>query len=111
MDKLENYRRIIQDLLIKHSEQKLFYGDVDTEVIFDRERDRYQVVDVGWDANQFIYGCSIHIDIKNDKVWIQWNSTEDDIALDLVALGIPKTDIVIGMHPPDLRKFTEYAVG
>ncbi len=111
MDKLEKYRQIVQDLLLKYGEQKLSYGDVDREVIFDRDRDRYQVVDVGWDANQFIYGCSIHIDIKNGKVWIQWNSTEDDIAADLVGLGVSKSDIVIATHPPALRKFTEYAIG
>ncbi len=111
MDKLTKYRQIIQDLLTKHGNQKISYGDVDTEVIFDQERDHYQVMHVGWDNNQFVYGCAIHIDIKNDKVWIQWNSTEDDIAADLVALGIPKADIVIGLHPPDMRRFTEYAIG
>jgi hypothetical protein len=111
MDKLDNFRHVIQDLLMKYGECHFANGDIETEVIFDRERDRYQVVNVGWDNNQFVHGSVIHIDIKNSKIWIQWNSTEDDIAADLVNLGIPKTDIVIGMHPPDLRKFTEYAVG
>jgi XisI protein len=111
MDKLGNYRQIIQDLLMNYGDQKISYGDIDTEVIFDKERDHYQIVHVGWDGNQFIYGCAIHIDIKNGKVWIQWNSTEDDIAADLVASGIPKEDIVLGLHPPDMRRFTEYAVG
>jgi hypothetical protein len=111
MDKLDKYRQIVQDLLTKHGNQKMSYGDVDTEVIFDVSRDRYQVVDVGWDGNQSMYGCSIHLDIKNGKVWIQWNSTEDDIAADLVDLGIPKEDIVLGLQPPNMRKFTPYAVG
>jgi XisI protein len=111
MDKLDKYRQIVQDLLTKHGNQKMSYGDVDTEVIFDETRDRYQVVDVGWDGNQSMYGCSIHLDIKNGKVWIQWNSTEDDIAADLVDLGIPKEDIVLGLQPPNMRKFTPYAVG
>jgi hypothetical protein len=110
MDKLEKYRKIVQDLLTENGNQKLSYGDVETEIIFDKERDHYQVVHVGWDGNQFIYGCAIHIDIKNDKIWVQWNSTEDDIAADLVKAGIPHSDIVIGLHPPSLRKFTAYAV-
>jgi hypothetical protein len=25
--------------------------------------------------------------------------------------GIPKEDIVMGFHPPDVRKFTEFAEG
>jgi hypothetical protein len=49
MDKLGIYRQVVRDLLLKYGEQKLSYGDVDREVIFDVDRDRYQVVDVGWD--------------------------------------------------------------
>jgi hypothetical protein len=37
--------------------------------------------------------------------------TEQDIAEDLVRLGVPKKDIVIGFHPPVLRQLTDYAVG
>ena len=110
MDKLDKYRQIIQSLVQHHGSQKISYGDVETQILIDKERDHYQVVHVGWDGDRFIHGCSIHIDIKGDKVWIQWNSTEDDIATDLTAQGIPKEDIVVGLHPPNLRKFTEYAV-
>jgi hypothetical protein len=111
VDKLEKYRKVVQDLLMTHGNQKMSYGDVETEVIFDKERDRYQVVDVGWDGNQSMYGCSIHLDIKDEKIWIHWNSTEDDIAADLVALGVPKEDIVLSLQPPNMRRFTPYAVG
>jgi XisI protein len=51
-----------------------------------------------------------HLDIKDGKIWIQWNGTEDDIAAELVALGVPKHDIVLGFHTPVLRQYTEYAV-
>ena len=53
---------------------------------------------------------SEHLDIKGGKIWIQWNGTEDDIAAELVALGVPKHDIVLGFHTPLLRQYTEYAV-
>ncbi len=110
MDKLTHYRQLIQDFLLQRENQNLSYGNVETEVAFDKERDHYQIIHVGWDGNQFVYGCVIHIDIKHNKIWIQWNSTEDDIAADLVNLGIPKEDIVLGLHHPDVRKFTDYAV-
>ncbi len=38
-----------------------------------------------------------------------WNGTEDDIAADLVAAGVPKSDIVLGFQSPFMRQFTEYA--
>jgi hypothetical protein len=50
------------------------------------------------------------VEIINNKIWIQCDNTEDGIALELVAAGIPKSDIVLAFHPPDVRKFTEFAV-
>jgi XisI protein len=65
---------------------------------------------VGWQNERRIYGCILHLDIKDGKIWLQHNGTESDIAQELVELGIAKTDIVIGFHSPFKRQFTEYAV-
>ena len=62
--------------------------------IFDTERNHYQIVHVGWENKQRVYGCSMHIDIKDEKIWIQWNATEIDIANELVEMGVAKQDIV-----------------
>jgi len=43
MDKLENYRLYIQNLLEKHSHFKT-QDDVQSELIFDTVRDRYQLM-------------------------------------------------------------------
>lgn len=56
------------------------------------------------------YGCVLHLDIKNSKIWIQYNGTEIDVAQKLVNLGVPKSDIVLGFHAPHRRQFTDYAV-
>jgi hypothetical protein len=65
---------------------------------------------MGWNGHRRIYGCTIHIDIKNSKIWIQHNMTEIDLAQELVSLGVPKEDIVLGFHSPFMRQFTDYAV-
>jgi XisI protein len=64
---------------------------------------------IGWNKERYIFSPSIKIDIKNDKVWIQCNNTEADIAQELIEMEIPKQDIVIGFHPPSARKFTDFA--
>jgi hypothetical protein len=102
MGKLEKYREYIQQLLTKYGSYKPSYGDV---------REHYQLVNVGWENKRRVYGCSIHIDIKNEKIWIQWNGTEINIAEELVLMGVPKQDIVIGFHSPYKRQFTDFAVG
>jgi XisI protein len=39
-------------------------------------------------------------DIKDGKIWIQRNMTEADLGQELVEMGVPKEDIVLGLHPP-----------
>ena len=108
MDKLTRYREIIQKILKNYSDRR---SDdiVESQTIFDRERDHYQIVNVGWNKDKRIYGCVIHLDIKNGKIWLQYNGTEIDIAEELVDLGVPRTDIVLGFQAPYRRKFTDYA--
>ena len=110
MERLTGYRQLIKQILIEHSQNKPAYGDIEVETIFDTEHDHYQIVHVGWDGDNWVHSCILHIDIKGGKIWLQWNGTEDDIAVDLVAAGVPKDDIVLGFQSPFMRQFTEYAV-
>lgn len=110
MDKLTEYRQKIQQILTKYSQYKPSYGEVEIEEIFDVNRDRYQLISVGWNKQKRVYGSMMHLDIKNEKIWIQQNTTEVDIATELVEMGVPKQDIVIGFHTPKMRQLTDFAV-
>ncbi|MCP4344773.1 MAG: XisI protein [Desulfobacterales bacterium] len=109
MDKIETYRMHIKKLIAEYGKYKPSYGEIEVELIFDTEHDHYQLVNVGWHDQRRIMGCYLHIDIKNGKIWIQHNGTEDDIAEELVKSGVPKDDIVLGFHAPYKRKYTGYA--
>ena len=109
MDRMTDYRPIIRNVLSPYAEIRYANGDIQNEVIFDEEHDRYLVVSVGWDRTKRIHGALIHLDIHNGKVWIQRDGTEHGIARELVAAGIPKEQIVLGFHPADVRPHTEYA--
>ncbi|MGG6238873.1 XisI protein [Nodosilinea sp. AN01ver1] len=110
MDKLESYRKILQKLLYDYAQLGDADAAVETQIIADTVRDHYQLVQVGWQNDWRIYGCILHLDIKDGKVWLQHNGTEDDIPAELAKMGVPKTDIVVGFHSPFKRQFTEYAV-
>ncbi len=109
MAELDHYREKIQQLLQEYAALSNDNSEIETETIFDTVRDHYQLVQVGWQNGRRVYGCILHLDIKNGKVWLQHNGTENSIAAELVALGIPKSDIVIGFHSPFKRQFTDYA--
>jgi XisI protein len=61
----------------------------------------YQLVSVGWkNSDTRIYGCVIHVDIIDEKFWVQHDGIEDAIADQLVEKGVPKKDIVLAYHAP-----------
>lgn len=122
MDKLNRYRNIVQTALsnyVKMRSGPSNHSELELQTLFDVNHDHYQLVHVGWqndglresEGHRRIYGPLFHLDIKNEKVWLQLNTTDDDITQDLVRLGIPKEDIVLGFQDPYMRQFTEFAVG
>lgn len=110
MDKISHYRQIIQDILTAHGQIKPVYGEIEMELLFDSTRDRYQVLRAGWLQKQRVYGALIHIDIKGEKLWIQYDGTEVGVANELVEQGIPKDDIVLAYHSPFIRQYDGFAV-
>lgn len=111
MDRLANYRQNIQALLSEYGALKPSYGQVELESVVDDERDHYQLLSVGWNGMQRIHGCLFHTDLKDGKIWIQHDGTEEGIANRLVEMGVPKSDIVLAFQAPYKRRFTEFAPG
>ncbi len=110
MDKRERYRLIVTRLIEEYASYKPSNGQIETEAIVDRDRNHYEVMHVGWDGIRRIHGSVVHIDIIGDKVWLQYEGTTPPVADELVAAGIPREDIVLGFHPPEVRKYTDFAV-
>ncbi len=110
MDKLEKYREYVEQLITRYANSDQNRKDVEVQVIMDTVRDHYQWMNVGWEGFKRVYNCFIHLDIKDGKIWIQQNWTEDDLAADLVEMGVPKEDIVLGLHAPYKRPYTDYGV-
>ncbi|WP_366514284.1 XisI protein [Moorena sp. SIO3I6] len=94
-----------------YSKIKPSFGDIDRYTSFDIENDHYQIISVGWEEHRRVYGCLIHIDIINDKIWIQYDGTEYGVANELTDAGIPKYDIVLAFHTPFMRQYSDFAVG
>ncbi|MGH2412677.1 MAG: XisI protein, partial [Microcystaceae cyanobacterium] len=94
----------------EYASYKPLNPEIECQFVCDTEQDHYQVVNMGWQQYRRIYGCVIHLDIKDGKIWIQHNTTDIDIAEKLVKLGVLRQDIVLGFQSPSVRKFTAYAV-
>ena len=111
MAAVEVIRSCVQSVLQEYARQSAASDDVDVQTIFDIRHDHYQVVNVGWREERRIYGTVLHIDIKDEKAWVQYNGTEVDVAAELLQCGLSKEDIVIGFHAPYKRRATGFAMG
>ena len=112
MDRLDQYRQWVRQLLTDLAEPQPSQAasSIESQMLFDSEHDHYQLLDIGWDGMNRVYTCFIHIDIKGGKILIQRNMTEADLAQDFVKFGVPKDDIILGLHPPYKRPHTGYGV-
>jgi XisI protein len=111
MDRAKRHRELIEDLLREYSAYKPSYGEVEIETIIDPVQGHYQLVNVGWHGQSRVHGCVMHIDVKDGKISIQHDGTEDGVANRLVAAGVPKDEIVLGFQSPFQRRHTDFAVG
>ena len=110
MDRLGHYRYCIQTLLEQHSHYSKSDEAVETELCFDSIRDHYQLMRVGWKGLSRVYHTVLHFDLKDGKIWLQQNTTDVDVGQELMDLGVPKEDIVLGLHPAYKRPYTGYGV-
>jgi XisI protein len=110
MDKLAQYRQYVQKLITRYAEDDVSDDEVEVQLICDTQRDHYQWMNVGWQEFSRIYRTIIHIDIKDGKIWLQQNLTEQNPAEELVKMGVPREDIVLGLQPPYKRPYTDYGV-
>lgn len=114
--KLERYRTIITQVLQHYSEipvtneGKNKDDELEEQLIIDTKHDHYQILTIGWQGSQRVYYPVFHIDIKNDKVWVQEDATDSDLVGQLEENGIDKSDIVLAFHAPYKRPYTGYAV-
>ncbi len=108
---IEKYRQYIRHLLSerqKRASMSRNAEEYEVQTIFDEQQDHYQLLYVGWRGNKRDFGCILHLDIKDGKIWIQHDGTEEGIANRLVEIGVPKQDIVLAFHEPYIRQFTGF---
>lgn len=112
MDKLEHYRSSIEKILTEYHQRFSPYSPENVEMLlaFDKKRDQYLWFQVGWTSTERITGNSIHVRIKNEKIYIEEDWTEEGIATELLKEGVPKEDIVLAFRDPETRQFTEFAI-
>jgi len=96
MDTRLEYQSIIKSVLQNHADYRATLSDGYTsQVIFDDERGQYLILDMGWNGDKYLHATPIHISLIGDKVWVQYDDTEEGVATDLMQAGVSREDIVL----------------
>jgi ketopantoate reductase len=109
MDRIEEYRRIIRQVIQGVADFVPDEPDIRTEVILDDAMSHYEIKQQGWRHKRRIHGSLVHIDIREGKVWVEHDGTNLEIVQELLNAGIHPDEMVLGFHPPNQRKYTEFA--
>jgi hypothetical protein len=111
MDRLNRYRDIVREILTEyHQLNQKSVSAVESVIAFDEVHDQYLLLLMGWRKDERIKSVMIHIRLKDDKIWIEEDWTEDGVATDLLEKGVTREEIVLAFHPPHVRQYDEFAI-
>ncbi len=109
--KIKKYQTIITSILKEYADSfNHTPKSIEAKLVFDYERNSFQLLNVGWRNGQYYFYVVFHLEIKNGKVWLLENRTDMLIAQMMTEQGIPKENIVLGLQPPETRALSGYAV-
>ncbi|VXD23948.1 conserved hypothetical protein [Planktothrix serta PCC 8927] len=106
MDTSATYRNIIKQILLKYAQLRPSHGEIRLDVVFDEIRDRYALMQVGWDQGRRIRGNLIYITMQNEKIYIEYDGIEQGITKELILAGIPEQQIILAFLPEPLPALT-----
>lgn len=110
MDKLEQYCQILKALIHRYTDLSRSDTQVESIAICDPLQDSYMLIDIRWNPSGRVHSVPIHLRIKNHKVWLEWDGTDQEIAQQLIEAGIPQEDIVLAFYRPERQKLTGFAL-
>ncbi|WP_129675954.1 XisI protein [Candidatus Chloroploca sp. Khr17] len=110
MEKIAHYRAILERMIAEEAARISTHPEVEVCQICDPVRHHYQLLYLGWHGPTRVFTPMIHLRIHHGKVWIEHDGTEEGIAMQLLAAGIPRDEIVLAFYSPQKRPFTEFAV-
>jgi hypothetical protein len=100
MDTLTTYREIVKRVISDYAKLRPSHGNIRLDMVFDEQRDRYALMQVGWDRGCRVRGNLIYITIEDGKVSIEYDGMEGGISQDLIEQGIPEGDIILAFITP-----------
>jgi hypothetical protein len=110
MEKIVRYQQIIKAILNDYIASMQANLDEEIYLVEDTNKLNFLIYHDSWKQSSRSYGCILHIRIKNEKVYVDYDGTDEGFADLFADAGIPNSDIVLAFHAPAKRQYTGFAV-
>src|SRR5947207_6434406 len=104
MDNIERLRRAIASVFRSWEQFPSSLSKFRIVGVLDTTHDRYTLTHVDFDGERYKSHLLAQLEIRDGKIWILTDNTEEGIATELVAEGVPKDQIVLGYYSPGMRE-------
>ena len=84
-------------------------GQLEYQLVLDKERHHYQLIVSGWQAHKRVHGIVVQMDIRDGLIWVQEDGTDVGVANELMRLGVPEHQIVLAYLMPNQAQSLEFA--
>ncbi|MDJ1172007.1 XisI protein [Roseofilum sp. BLCC_M154] len=110
LKKLEKYGDYIEGIFNDYARINYVNAEITNTPIVDRDRHHFLLVSEGWEGKKRVHRTLVHLEIRDDKIWIHFDGMAESVVEQLLTLGVPKEDIVLAFHPPHVRKLGDFAI-
>ncbi|HEY0461123.1 MAG TPA: element excision factor XisI family protein [Pyrinomonadaceae bacterium] len=108
MDRIENYRQILEKTAKRHARFQPANGEIETRAVCDRASGEYLVIDSGWnEKGRRIYDVVLHFRLQNGTVHVERDNTDAEVVRELLDAGINKDDIVLAYNAPPYQRLND----
>ena len=110
MDQIDEFRALIMTTITEWAEFLGAPPGVENVLVFDEKSDNYLWVYTGWEGKVHVNHTVVHMAIRDGKIHVYHDGTEEGVVPDLIKAGVPEKSLVIEWHPPYQRQYTPFAL-
>ena len=103
-------KKIVRELVLEIGAIDTQADNYQTAIVTDDEHGHYLLIKTGWYNNKRLYGPYLHLEVRDNRVYVQQNGTDIHIGQELNQRGIPREAIVLEFQMPFKREFSGFAV-
>ena len=110
METIETLREAIRTVFAEWEKLPRMPSDWKIVGVQDAAHERYTLQHVSFPKDRYDTRILAYLEIRDGKIWLLTDNTEEGIANELAAASIPKKAIVLGFYSPEMREVGDFAV-